>query len=122
MIKELYRLRLIIFLAFIAVLMGLTRWKYRNYQWPEEQTVVASISPTVMPSPTSEPKMEVVYPLWEQLPYKGKTFVVDSYSAPLTLNVVTSGNIKTVTKEIYKWMLENKVATESHKLVFSAKF
>lgn len=121
MIREIYRLRLIILLAFIAVLMALIRFKYRNYNWAEVQISTTQISPTQMPSPTSEPKIEVVYPLIELLPYKGKGFVVDSYSAPLTLNVVTSGNIKTITKEIYKWMIKNKVATESHKLIFSEK-
>ncbi len=120
MIKEIYRLRLIIILALIAVGMGLIRFRYRNYQWEEPQ-VVMQITPTTIPSPTSAPQAEVVYPLIDILPYKGNNFVVDRYSAPLTLNVVTTGNIKTVTKEVYKWMLQNKVATESHKLVFSDK-
>lgn len=119
MIKELYRLRLVMFLAFVAVLMGLTRWKYRDYQWQEPQVVV-QITPTEIPTPIPSQlaQMEVIYPMIGLLPYEGKGFTVDSYSAPLTLNVVTSGNIKTITKEVYKWMEENKVATESHKLIF----
>lgn len=120
MIKELYRLRLVILLAFVAVLMGLTRWKYKNYQWNEVQTVI-QMSPTQMPTPTSEPTQEELYPLYNLLPFKGKGFVVDSYLTPFVLNVITTGNIKTVTKDIYKWMEKNKVATESHKLIFSDK-
>ncbi|OIP86889.1 hypothetical protein CO009_03975 [Candidatus Shapirobacteria bacterium CG_4_8_14_3_um_filter_35_11] len=120
MIKELYRLRLIILLAFVAVLMGLTRWKYKNYQWPEAEVAI-QISPTSMPTPTSKPTNEELYPLYNLLPFKGKDFVVDSYLTPFVLNVITAGNIKTVTKDIYKWMIENKVATESHKLIFSDK-
>ena len=121
MIKEFYRLRWVFFLAAVAVLIGLIRFKYRNYNWEEPPVMVTQITPTQYPTPTSAPQIEVVYPLIGLLPYKGKDFVVDSYSAPLTLSVVTSGNIKTVTKEVYKWMLKNKVATESHKLVFSIK-
>ena len=126
MIKELYRLRLIIFLAFVAVFLGLVRFRYRNYQWPEPTTPAATqlggqATPTVMPTPIPEIKTEVIYPLIDLLPYKGKDFVVDSYNAPLTLSVITTGNIKTVTKEVNKWMIKNKVATESHKLIFSEK-
>ena len=119
MIKELYRLRLIIFLAFIALLMGLTRFKYRNYQW-EEPKIAIQISPTQAITPTSAPKIEVVYPLYSLLPYKGKDFLIDSYSEPLTLNVITAGNIKTITKEINKWLILNNIATESHKLIFQS--
>jgi hypothetical protein len=120
MIKEIYRLRLVLILAVVAVLMGITRWKYRNYQWPEVQNIV-SIIPTMAPTPTSGPTQEELYPLYNLLPFKGKDFVVDSYLTPFVLNVVTTGNIKIVTKDIYKWMIENKVATESHKLIFSDK-
>lgn len=122
MIKELYKLRLVILLAIIAISMGVVRLRYRNYQWTvptETIEILPSLAPTL--TPTSEPKAEVIYPLWSVLPYKGKNFEVDSYSGPLTLSVKTSGNIKTVTKEVHKWMLENKVATESHKLVFSSQ-
>jgi len=128
MIREIYRLRLVIFLAVIAMLMAMIRFRYRNYQWPEVQTMtptptMVQITPTPTASQlggqaTSAPQTEAIYPLVELLPYKGTGFIVDSYSAPLTLNVVTSGNIKTVTKEVYKWMIKNKVATESHKLIF----
>jgi len=59
--------------------------------------------------------------LYNLLPFKGKDFVVDSYLTPFVLNVITAGNIKTVTKDIYVWMEKNKVATESHKLIFSDK-
>jgi len=120
MIKEIYRLRLIILLAIVAVLMATIRFKYRNYSWPEPQSEI-QISPTQAPTPTSEPTAEEIYPLYDLLPFKGKGFVVDSYLAPFALNVITTGNIKDVTKEIYKWMVLNKVATESHKLIFSDK-
>jgi len=127
MIKEIYRLRLVIILAIIAVFMGMVRFRYRNYDWSQLQaTVQITPTPTATQSggqatPTTTPVIEEVYPLIDSLPYKGKDFTVDSYSAPYTLNIITSGNIKTVTKEVYKWMVENKVATESHKLIFSNK-
>ena len=120
MIKEIYKLRVVIILAIVAVLMGATRFKYRNYQWPEVQPI-AEISPTSMPSPTPTLVKEEVYPLYTLLPYKGSNFTVNSYVAPYTLSVVTSGNIKAITKEVNAWMIKNKVATESHNLIFTER-
>lgn len=125
MIKEIYKLRVVIILAIVAVLMAATRFKYRNYQWPTptasqlgEQTA-GQASPTIVPTPTVI--KEEVYPLYDLLPYKGSNFIVNSYVAPYTLSVVTSGNIKAITKEVNAWMIKNKVATESHNLIFTEK-
>lgn len=105
---------LIIILVLIALGMALTKIRYRNVDWSS-----LNITPTVAPSPTSAPLSDVNYPLWKLLPYTGKNFVVDRYTQPLTLAIKTENvNKKIVTQEVYKWMLENKVATESHKLVF----
>lgn len=120
MIKEIYKLRVVIILAIVAVLMAATRFKYRNYQWPETQPI-AQVSPTTMPSPTPTVAKEIVYPLYDLLPYKGSNFIVNSYVAPYTLSVVTSGNIKAITKEVNAWMIKNKIATESHNLIFTEK-
>jgi hypothetical protein len=100
-------------LFLIAVSMGITKIKYRNVNWDE---VANRLTPTVMP--TSAPQINKDYPLWELLPYKGKDFVVDRYIVERELAVKTNADKKIVSQEVYKWLLENKVATESHKLVF----
>lgn len=108
------RYSLIIVLVLIAVGLGMTKMRYRNIDWSSLE-----ITPTIAPSPTSAPLSDVNYPLWKLLPYSGKDFVVDRYTKPLVLAIKTSNtNKKMVTEEIYQWMLNNKVATESHKLVF----
>lgn len=108
------RYSLIIVLVLIAVGLALTKMRYQNMDWSSLE-----ITPTIAPSPTSAPLSDVDYPLWKLLPYSGKDFVVDRYIKPLELAIKTKNiNKKIVTEEIYKWMKENKVATESHKLVF----
>ncbi|KKQ31403.1 MAG: hypothetical protein US68_C0004G0006 [Candidatus Shapirobacteria bacterium GW2011_GWE1_38_10] len=100
----------------IAAWMGITKIRYRNVDW---DFVSGLITPTVMP--TRAPQINADYPLWELLPYTGKDFVVDRYTEPLVLAIKTNINKNTVTQEVYKWLLENNVATESHKLVFEEK-
>lgn len=112
--RELQRYWLVGLLVIIALGMALTKIRYRNVDWSSLE-----ITPTATPSPTSAPLSDVNYPLWKLLPYTEKDFVVDRYTQPLTLAIKTENvNKKIVTQEVYKWMLENKVATESHKLVF----
>lgn len=94
--------------------MGVIKIKYRNVDWNKGDS---PITPTVVP--TSAPQINKDYPMWELLPYTGKDFVVDRYIEPNTLAVKTNNvNKKIVTQEIYLWLLENKVATESQKLIF----
>lgn len=111
--KELQRYWLIGLLVLTALGMALIKIRYRNVDWSN-----LNITPTTAPSPTSAPQINANYPLWKLLPYSGKDFIVDRYTEALTLAIKTNSNKKMVTEEVYKWMLENKVATESHKLVF----
>jgi hypothetical protein len=111
--KNISRYWLVGLLVIIAVSMGITKIRYRNVDW---DYVVGLITPTVMP--TSAPQINKDYPLWELLPYTGKDFVVDRYIKENELAIKTNANKKIVTQEIYKWLTENKVATESVKLVF----
>jgi len=112
--KKIYKYRLLITLALIAGVMGTIKWQYRNVNWEEVSQV---ITPTV--TPTSAPQINENYPLWELLPYAGKDFVVDRYMEPKILAIkIKNVDEKIVIQEIYNWILENKVATESHQLVF----
>jgi len=113
--EDIYKYRLIIILIIVATTMGVVKFKYRNVKW--EQKEMVSI---VTPSPTISPQINVEYPLWEKLPYKGVGYVVERYTEPNTLliNIDEGDNEEIISQEIYSWMRENKVATESHKLIF----
>jgi hypothetical protein len=114
MIKNIKKYWLVGLLVIIALWMGMAKIRYRNVNWEE---AVAVITPTVMP--TSAPQTNQDYPLWELLPYTGKDYVIDRYVEPGVLVIKTNiTNKKIITGEVYKWLIENKVATESHKLVF----
>ena len=115
--KKIYKHRLIIILLTIIGLMGIVRWNYRNYPWKNVEVEVPLTPPL---TPTSAPIIDPDYPLWKLLPYRGIGFVVDRYIEPLTLAVKVVGiDKKIVEKEIVKWLLENKVATDSHKIIFN---
>jgi hypothetical protein len=114
MIKQLKRYWLVGLLVIIAAVMGITKIRYRNVNW---EAASGLITPTVMP--TSAPQINKEYPLWELLPYSGKDFVVDHYVEINVLAVKTENiNKKAVEKEVYDWILQNNVATESYKIVF----
>jgi len=101
-------------LVIVAVSMGITKIRYRNVDW---EPIYNQSIPTV--TPTSAPQIDKDYPLWELLPYEGKNYTVDRYSEPGILVVKTLVlDKKIMTEEIYNWIMENKVATESHKLIF----
>lgn len=95
--------------------MALIKWQYKDRVWEEAVTV---FSPT--PMPTIAPQTNDSYPLWEFIPYSGNGFKIDRYIEPLKLAVKVEEEVNesVITEEIYNWMRENKVATESHKLVF----
>ena len=113
--EKIYRYRMLILLALVAVSMGYVKWKYRNVNWEESTRL---ITPTVMP--TSVPQINDKYPLWSLLPYTEKDFVVDRYVEPLVMaiKIKKEANEKLISEEVFEWMRENKIATESHKLIF----
>ncbi|MFA5025884.1 MAG: hypothetical protein WC503_05250 [Candidatus Shapirobacteria bacterium] len=112
--KKIERYWLVGLLVVIAITMGITKIRYRNVDWEVASNL---ITPTVIP--TSGPEINEEYPLWELLPYSGKDFVIDRYTEPGVLAVKTKiVDKEIITQEIYNWMMENKVATESHKLIF----
>ncbi len=113
--KIFYKYRLIIILVIVAVFLGITKLRYKNVNWEELEP-----APTTLPSPTSAPQINNNYPLWEFIPYVGNGYQIDYYAEPLVLVVKVDEKIdeEIVSEEIYNWMRENKVATESHKLIF----
>lgn len=114
-VKTLYKYRLIIILAVIAGSMALIKWQYKDRVWVER---AITFSPT--PIPTIAPHVNDSYPLWEFIPYLGNGFKIDHYEEAGVLVVKINEEVDEieVQEEVYNWMRENKVATESHKLIF----
>lgn len=112
--EYIYKYRLIIVLIIIATAMGVVKFKYRNVKWEQKEVILI-----VTPSPTISPQINVEYPLWEKLPYKGNGYVVERYTEPNTLLVKVDEEVneEKVKEEINNLMRENSVATESHKLI-----
>jgi len=114
-LRFLYKYRLIIILTIIAVFLGITKLRYKNVDWEKTEPI-----PTVVVSPTSAPQINTKYPLWESIPFSGDGFKIDHYAEPLVLviKIEEGEEKKVVEEEVFNWMRENKVATESHKLIF----
>jgi len=119
--KEIFKYPLVLALAILVGLMTITKIRYKNVVWPEE------VKPSIYISPTSEPpvtpRINEEYPLWELLPYEGKNFIVERYTSPGVLSVKIDKGVdkKKIDEEIYKWMEENKVATESQKIEYKTQ-
>ncbi len=113
--RKFFEYPLIIFLIVLVILMAIVKWQYKDIVWEDLRPTV-----TVVPSPTIAPQINEEYPLWEKLPYAGEGYVVERYTEPGTLLIKTNKGIdeKIISKMIYEWMTENKVATESQKIVF----
>lgn len=113
--KEIFKYRLIILLLIIATAMGVVKFKYRNVKWEQKEVLQTS-----SPSPTISPQINIEYPLWEKLPFKRDDYVVERYTEPNTLLIKLGEEMEKekIKEEIYNWMRENKVATESHRLIF----
>lgn len=116
--KEIFKYPLVLALAILVGLMTITKIRYKNVVWPEE------VKPSIYISPTSEPsvapRINEEYPLWELLPYEGKNFIIERYTSPgvLSVKINKGADEKKISEEIYKWIEENKVATESQKLEY----
>lgn len=109
---------LVVTLAMIAVGMGVVKISYQLTVNSDQLEPV--IAPTVTPIPTKTRINEEDYPLWQLLPYSEVGFVVEKYVEPLTLLVRVKGLDKAIVAEaIGKWMEENGVNPETHKIIIS---
>jgi len=113
--KRFYEYPLIVLMIVLVIAMSVLKWQYKDVVWEETKP-----SLTMLPSPTTAPQINVEYPLWEKLPYKGIDYIVERYTEPNTLLIKTVEGVdkEMINEEIYNWMRENKVATESHRLIF----
>ncbi len=109
----------IIALMITAGLMIFVKFKYSDYDWGEEIDNNVIVTPTLQPTPAAVLMQNMDYPLWQQLPYEGKGFVVDRYMNENTVVVIPKGlDRKIVEKEVWEWFEGNNVATEEMKIVW----
>jgi len=105
--------QLVIILIIIALSLGIIKLIF-GYRDRGEVTNLITMIP-----PTPTPVVDSNYQLWEQLPYSGKGFTIDRYLGPKQLAIKVKGiDKKIVEKKVIEWLVEQKVATESYKLVF----
>jgi hypothetical protein len=114
-------------LILIVIVLAVIKVKYG---WKGETTVplpsnlvpteTITATPTEATSTAEVLKVdETKYPLWEQLPYSGKGFLIDKYVAPKVLAVQLSGaSTPSATKAINVWLKSFGDAGKGHKIEF----
>lgn len=116
--KEIKKYQVIVVLIVIIILMIGLKIKYGVVTYSEDTSGLITPTTRELPTPT-EKILDPDYPLLDLLPYPGRGFIVDRYTAPLTLVVKIKGLDRTlVIKEIDEWFEGLGVATESHKIRF----
>lgn len=106
--------QIFIFLIVTAIFLGMVKYKF-GYKGDGSEFLP---SPTVIPTPVPTVVVDDDYSLWKELPYSGNGFVIDRYIGPKELAIKAKGlDKKIVEKRVFEWLLEQKVATESYKLV-----
>lgn len=108
--------QVIVILILVILIMAVVKIRYGNKD--SEQLTVNSeqkerkITPTVIPNND--------YPLEKELPYYGKGFVVEKYTAPKTLKMILNGATETeASNEVTKWINSFGEAIGVHKIVIS---
>lgn len=125
MMKEIYRLRAIIFLALMVVILSILKIKY-GWKGEENIAIPTTIIPTMTAVPTNiatSPAIlkvdEEKYPLWDQLPYPGDGFVIKRYTAPKVLLVeLDRATTTSASRAIKVWLEGFGDSGKGHKIEF----
>lgn len=108
-----------LFVYLIIIIVGLSLVKAK-YGYKEEKIQNLNVksqneekpTETVTPTPTINQ-----YPLQSKLPYYGKGFVVEKYTAPMTLKMVLNGaSESTAVKAVTVWLNSFGEAIGQHKI------
>lgn len=110
-----------IFVYLILIIFGLTGLKIRyGYKRDgNEQLPIPTPFPTAIIAATHVPTkaVEVDYPLFKQLPYYGKGFIVEKYIAPLTLRMILNGATEAkATNDVKIWLRSQGKLGDNHKI------
>lgn len=111
-----------IFIYLVLIILGLIGLKIRyGYKGDNESTQTSPTSiPTVMATVTTVPTKteEVDYPLFKQLPYYGKGYIIEKYVAPLTLRMILNGATEAkATLDVKVWLRSQGKLGDNHKII-----
>jgi hypothetical protein len=113
--------QVIVYLLVIVLGMAAVRIRY-GYRGEESQkSEVKSQNgkqltvPTMAVTPTIDPRKD--YPLIDKLPYYGKGFVVEKYTAPMTLRMILNGaTLTNASRDVSVWIDSFGDAIGQHKV------
>jgi hypothetical protein len=122
MMEKLYRYQIFVYLILIILILTVVKIKYGNRSQISDirPQVLPTAAPTQIPTPEATPTINPndEYPLWRELPYSGKGFRVDKYTAPMTLQVTIGTTPQPVAvKELTTWLNSFKEITKQHKII-----
>jgi hypothetical protein len=97
--EKIEKYQVIVYLVLIILIMVSVKIKYGGENAVVEQNVI--VTPTSIPTPVLINK----YPLQDELPHKGKGYVIDKYNSPMTLNLILDGATqKEAANDISAWL------------------
>lgn len=114
-------------LLMIVIVMSVIKLTYKpdlsQTLLPLPATIPTEIPTPTLGGPTPTIRFEqsdADYPLWRLLPYSGKGFIVDRYTAPNTLAVIAKGIDKTIIKKaVETWIGQNGIDPTTQKLIIN---
>ncbi len=123
--QTLEKYQIIIYLVLVIMIMAVIKVKYgATEENSKDKTQSPLITPTVeelkptspAATPTIDPKDD--YPLWRLLPYSGEGFVVDKYTAPMTLEMtITTATSQDASKAVKEWINSFPEIKRQHKII-----
>ena len=117
--KWLEKNQVIVYLIIIILGMTLVKIKY-GYKGEKQisddrSQMSVTATPTISPTLTVDPKKD--YPLIDKLPYYGKGYVVEKYTAPMTLKMILNGaTLTNASKDVTVWINSFGDAMGQHKI------
>jgi len=121
--------RLIIFLAFLAGLLGSRKIFFsqkQNSPPPPAPTLTPTIPPLTPTETPAEPTIDEEklirqilkdYPLAVYLPYEGSDFVIN-YTGPLSLEITINKALGGSKEKVLQWFEEKEIDPKTHKIIW----
>ena len=111
-----------IFVYLILIIFGLFGLKMRyGYTGGENLSqLTTTTTPTTVATVTTVPTKteENDYPLFKQLPYYGKGYIIEKYVAPLTLRMILNGATEAkATLDVKMWLRSQGKLGDNHKII-----
>lgn len=108
-IKKQYQGIVLLVIIILLMLILKVRYGFRDEKSNNDQITNKELTPTLS---------EKDFPLEKYLPYSGKGFTVDKYTAPMTLQMtITTATKQQASKEVTAWINSFKEVTGQHKII-----